>query len=333
MEAAAHPHRRVAERLKAPAEAVFHSSSRWPALVALLIAPAAVIGYLLGHRSHSVPAPAPRTHSFYAADTLLESPAAWSAATRVPTIPGLTLRAPVALAPRGDALVGGIIVGQLPERGVTPLPATLLARVSPAPHAEVVSLAETQAYRYANLRVAAFANALELYAIPRSGGGMTGVACYGPAMGSAVVRTCEQMVAALKLVGQPRGPNLSVERVYAGKLASLVGALDQQRQTLRQQMREHVSQSGVAQVAKSLSLSFAAAARSLSTLEAPLPAGRAHALLYHALHRAAGAYATLAGAAGSSNASYEAARTAVDAAEREVSAALEDYGLIGYGRA
>jgi hypothetical protein len=90
----------------------------------------------------------------------------------------------------------------------------------------------------------------------------------------------------------------------------------------------------VAQLARTLSQSFASAATALSALEAPLPVGHAHALLFHALKRTSSAYTALAAAAASSTlSSYEAARASVDAGEREVSTALEDYSLVGYGRA
>ncbi len=310
------------------------TGTRWPALVALLIVPAAVLGFMLGHRGHTSPAPPPRTHPVYAADALLESPITWTTVAQAPSIPGVPLQAPVALAPQGGTSQGGIVVGQLVGQGVTPLPAALVASVTPAPHGEVVSLAETQAYRYAGLHIAGFPDVVELYAIPRTGGGTTGVACYAAQAGSETMHTCEQIVAALKLVGEPRGPNLSVEPVYAGKVAALVAALDQQRASLRTQIGKESSLSAVAQLARSLSQAFTSAAGALSALEAPLPVGRAHAELYQALRRSAAAYSSLAsGAASGSLSSYEAARASVDAAEREVSTALEDYSLLGYGRA
>jgi hypothetical protein len=313
---------------------VFDSGSRWPALVALLIVPAAVLGFVLGHHGHTIAAAPPRTHAVYAADAVLEAPASWTTTAPAPAIPGLTLQSPTTLAPRGAPASGGILVGQLGSEGITPLPATLLAHVAPAPHGEVVSLAETQAYRYANLRPAGFAGALELYAIPRTGGGTTGVACYAQQAGSEAMRACEQIVAAMRLVGQPRGPNLSVEPVYAGKVAALVAGLDQQRQTLRGEISRQTSRPAVAQLARALSQSFTSAAGTLARLEAPLPAGRAHAQLYGALKRTAAAYVALAnGASSNSLASYETARASVEAGEREVSAALEDYSLLGYGRA
>jgi hypothetical protein len=313
---------------------VSETRSRLPALVAILVVPVAVIGYALGHRGHTTAAPPPRTHAVYAADALLEPPVSWTAAPAAPAVPGLALQGPVALAPRGDTAVGGVVVGQLAGEGVTPLPASLLANIAPAPHGEVVSLAETQAYRYPGLHVAGFAGTLELYAIPRAGGGATGVACWAPQAGSEVMHTCEQIVAAMRLVGQPRGPNLTVESTYAGKVAALVATLDQQRQTLRSQISRQTSRPAVAQLARTLAGSFTTAAATLSALEAPLPVGRAHALLYHGLQRTAAAYTALASAASASSlSSYESARASVSAGERDISTALEDYSLLGYGRA
>jgi hypothetical protein len=313
---------------------VVEAGTRWRSLVALLIVPVAVAGYALGHKGHTVAAAPPRTHPVYAAGAVLESPLDWTTSAQTPAIPGLSLQAPVTLAPKGDGGAGGVVVGQLPRGGPTPMPATLLAQVTPAPRGEVVSLAETQAYRYAGLRVAGFADVLELYAVPRADGGTIGVACYASNAGSGTMRTCEQIVAVLKLVGQPRGPNLTVEPVYAGKVAALLGGLDQQRQNLRTQISRQTSRTVVAHLTQTLSQSFTSAANVLSKLEAPLPAGHAHALLFHALRRTASAYAELAAAASANSLSaYEAARANVNSAESEISATLEDYSLIGYGRA
>jgi hypothetical protein len=300
-------------------------------MVFLLVA-VAFLGYQVGHkRSHATPGVKNRTIS--TASISLTYPPNWRPAAAAPTIPGLSLAHSVVLAPDGDAAHAGLITGQLPANEPSPLPGRFLAAIGSLPNTEVVDLVETQSYRYGRLHVKGFdRTTLNLFTIPNPGGSPTALLCYASAAFSAELRTCEQIVAKLTVVGQPPNYDLVPESGYAGRLSASIGALDEQRVKLRSEMSSGVAPATVQRLATRLAAGFAHTAASLLLLEQPsLAAGQEQAALSRALLRARDAYTALAAAAASESPSRVAvAQKQVSEAEANINTVLESFALLGY---
>jgi hypothetical protein len=299
------------------------------ALVAVLVV-VAILGYMAGH-ARSRAAPAEKSRTIVAGSVLLNYPSNWRPAAAAPQIPGLSIAHPVVLSPDGNAARAGLVTGQLPGGEPTPLPARFIARVRRLPDTEVVDLPETQAYGYARLSIPGFDRMLSIYALPSPGGNTTVLACYASAAFSAYMRTCEQSVATLTLVGQQPSYDLTPESGYARRLSASIGVLDGQRVALRREMRSGAAPGTVQRLATRLAAGFANAAASLSLLEPSFATGQAQASLSRSILRTRDAYTALAAAATAESPSRSAAaRRRVYEAETDVNAVLESFALLGY---
>jgi hypothetical protein len=300
-------------------------------LAAPILIIVALLGYLAGHgRSAAAPPPpVEKTRTISAATVTLDYPAGWQTASAAPKIPGLSLAHATVVAPEGEATQAGLVTGQLPAGEPSPLPSGFVAKLHALPHTEVVSLPETQAYRYTQLNISGFALPLTLYAIPDPGGHPTAVACYATNSLAAFMRTCELIAARLKLAVQAQSYVLTPDSAYARQVSALLGPVSAARAMLR---RETGSQPAPA-VVQRLEGAIAQAATSLSALQPPPAAGQAQAALSNALWRARDAYAALAAATGTgSPGAYSAAQARVSTAEASVDAALGSFALLGYAQ-
>ncbi len=291
----------------------------------------AIFGYMTGHgRSHV--ASGGKSRTIYATSVLLDYPSDWQSTAATSGIPGLSIAHPVVLAPEGDSAHAGLIAGQLPAGEPSPLPERFIDRIGRLSDTGVVDLPETQAYRYARLSIPGFNRTLSLYAIPNPGGNPTVLACYASAGFSAYMRTCEQIVATLTLVGQQPSYDLAPEPGYARRLSASIGVLDAQRDASRREMRQGASLPTVQRGATRLAAGFANAAASLSLLEPSLFATtQAQAALSRSILRTRDAYTALAAAATAESPSrFAVARRQVYEAEAGVNAMLENFALLGY---
>jgi len=310
-------------------------------LVALAVVIVAIVGYVVGVAARSGGGHAQSTTArtatqrpAFASSVLFESSSGWKPAAAGPQIPGLPISHAFTFGPGGEANHAGLITGQLAGGEPSPLPARFVAELRSLPDTQVVTLSQTEAYRYAHLRIGGFGPSLTLYAIPDPGGNPTVLACYTTAGYAADMRTCEQIVTTLRTVGQTGSNDLAPDPTFAAQVSSTIAALDRQRVRMRSEMGAETSPATVDRLATSLSAQFAAAAASLAQLEPSPPVGQAQAALARALQRGHEAYAALAAAAGAGNlGAYESARTQVYEAEADVSAALENFALLGYSHA
>ncbi len=299
--------------------------------VVLLLAAAAIIGYLTGN-SHSNGASNGLMRTLSTASVLVEYPSGWQRTAPGPEIPGLSVVNAVALAPRGNGAQAGLIVGKLPEGEASPLPRSFVARIGQLPDTEVVNLLEIQAYKYPKLTIPGFERKLAIYSIPNPpNGDGTVLACYASAAFSSYMRACQQIVATVTLVGESQHYELTPEPTYARELNSSLEVLNGQRVALRREMGSRTALATAQRAAARLAEAFASAGASVSALEPPLAAHRAQTTLSDSISRAHEAYAALAAAAGEeSTARFPAARTQVYEAEASVNNALEGFALLGY---
>jgi len=289
----------------------------------------AAIGYLVGHRgSHSPPTEKLLTASV--ASVLLTYPSGWQTVTSPPQIPGLSITHQLVLAPAGNATHAGLLAGALPAEA-SPLPRAFIAQLRALPATEVVNLLGSQAYRYPRLNVPGFERQLTLYAIPSPSGEATALACYASGGFAADMQTCEHIVATVTLVGQSQSYDLNPNPGYAHQLTASIGALDQQRLTLRREMSLQAPSLTLNREALRLASVFAHTAGSLSTLEPSLAASRAQSALVASLVQARDAYDAFAAAVSEGGPSGPAAASQrVNQAEASVDNALEDFALLGY---
>ena len=302
-----------------------------PILLAAL-ALVAVCGYLAGSHRVSSPVaaedPPASTRVLSNAGLLLEYPLQWRRGGTAPV--ALPLASPVTLQ-AGPSSASGLLSGRLQAGEAGPLPASFLRSLHAAPHAEVVNLVSTQAFRYSGLQVPAYAGALDVYVIPGEGTQPRVMACYSPQRLTAASQQCERIVAAVTLTG-PAAFNLTPETTYAGEVATVVGALDQERSRTRRAMASGDSAAAVGAAASELAATMSSSAASLAALQPPQVAAQAGTALAHALRAAGSAYAALALAAHNESVdAYDAAREQVVGAEAEVDRALETLALLGYG--
>jgi hypothetical protein len=311
------------------------SSSRRivPPVVVPVLVVVAIVGYLMGiHRASGVPAasssagPAQETRIASGSSVLLEYPTGWQPAGAPTAIPGLSIAQPLLLAPGGHADHAGLLSGQLPAGGSSPLPASFLVLVRGIPHTEVVTLDNLQAYSYSGL--SGYDRTLDVYVIPTVGQSPTALVCYAASGFSKYLQQCEQIVAKVTLVGQT-SYDLSPSAAYAAQLSGLIAGLERERQSLRRQM--HLQPAAGGTLATTLAARFAAAAASLAALEPPQPASAAQAALATALIGVGDAYTALAGtAAAEGPAGYAVAEGKIQEAEAGVNTALESFALLGY---
>jgi len=311
------------------------SARSLPQMLVPVLVVIAIAGYLLGIKhvqSPSVTEAAEKTRVAYGASVLLKYPNGWSPTAGVPTIPGLTVSSPLVLAPNGNSANAGLLSGQLPHGGTSPLPESFIAELEGVPHTEVVALVNVQAYRYSAVRVHGYEPTLELYVVPNSSENPTVLACYAsPGFGS-VLHECEDMVAKLTLTGVSSF-NVNPEPGYARRLGTLITTLDSERVLLRQEMSAAgVTPAAVGILARKLADKFNAVAESLTVLEPPIAAAPAQAALAAALVQARDHYQHLGTiASGQLQAHYDEARHGVSDAEKSVDSALESFALLGYG--
>jgi hypothetical protein len=309
-----------------------------PVLLAVAIA-----GYLVGasHPSAGAPvsirAPLGRTAGV-SNPVVLEYPSVsgWQAASGAPArVPGLAVVQPLVLAPAANTAEAGLIAGQLAGGGSSPLPVQFLAELRGVPTAEVVSLLNTQAYRYRGLAPIGFREELTLFAIPATTGATTAIVCYArpsPAA-SGHMKACERLAGKLTLglEAQSHVP-LTPDAGYAGQIAEVVGRVEELRVALRPAMgSRRAAPAALSALAVRLADGLTEASRSLAVVQPPAPAGWTQVTLSKALLRTGDAYLALAAAARAKRpAAYGTARRGVYEAERNLASALKGYGLLGY---
>ncbi|HEY7962322.1 MAG TPA: hypothetical protein VID29_10395 [Solirubrobacteraceae bacterium] len=305
-------------------------------LAAAVLVALAILGYTIGHgRPAAAPAaPQAPTRTILTSSLLLTYPADWTSLGSGPAIPGLSIAGAVTIAPAGAGASAGLLTGQLPGGEQDPLAPGFLARLHGLPQTSVVGLAETQAYRYAMLNLAGFERALTLYVIPNPGAAATVLACYAAATAARYMGACEQIVASLRLQFAPASYSLTPDAGYAHEVSAALAKTEAARTALRGKLRALGAQPAAQRPARTLAHALAAAAASLSAVQPPPAASQVQMMLAQALARTAGAYTTLAAAAGGAGAGgYAAATARVYGAEAEIEAALRAFSLLGYAPA
>jgi hypothetical protein len=242
----------------------------------------------------------------------LPFPDTWRRAADGLEVPGLRLRAPIALAEReGDGLLSA---GTTAATGRALLPPGLLDRLEEPPKQDdPVRLGALDAYRYSGLRPRGFKGPLTLFVAPTTEGVAT-VACTSPG--------CERVATGLRLA-RGKAFALGADRSYLRKLDAAIGRLNAERKRDTGKLQDAGQPTGQASAARSLASDFRRARRALAGLVVSPAVLGASRSVRAALARTERAYGRLAAAAGDGDAAaYERARDDVSAGETALDRAL-----------
>ena len=273
----------------------------WSARRALLLgllaltAIAVVSGWLLSGRIGARPgdgAAAPAT----AGPLALAVPAGWKVVERPPTVPGLGLRDPIAIAPSGGDGRSGLVAGPVEEQGAVPV--SFLKRLGvPVSPEETVRLGPGDAYRYQRLRPPGFdGRELTLYLLPTTGPVAT-IACFAPPGGSVgFMADCEQAAKSLELDGVRPAP-LGTSEAYSGALERTMRRLNERRETLRGRLAAARTADGQGGVCAELASAYEAAVDTLVSRSLGAAERQANSGVVAVLERTSDAYGRMASAA------------------------------------
>jgi hypothetical protein len=305
---------------------------------ALILITLAIVGYVAGS-GRSTAAPAGSTSEASNAATTLNYAAgsSWRSAAAAPTIPGLTIAQPLILAPGGNGARAGLVVGEMRNSEFGPLPPQFLADLHQPPEAEVVDLANTQAYRYQRLSDAGSPLGLSLYTIPTSPTRAMALACYAAPGSAGYMPACERLVSTLTIATANPQTEVRATSVltpdpgYGRRIGAAASRVNALLGTLRPALHKSGLQSTASGLAERLADGLTVVAESLSKVKPPAAAARAQVTLAQSLKQVSAAYSSLrAGASAGSTDGYAIARTQVYAAEAGLSTALRNFTLIGY---
>jgi hypothetical protein len=301
---------------------------RRPVLLAVVVVvAAAVVGFLIAHGSSAPVTSAPALDQHASAGLLQVSfPSGWQRRSP-PGSPALALKDELALAPKGSA--GGVLViGRTDTTDRTLLPQSILAALSTAPTAQIVTLRGGQFDRYLDLAARGVSGRESVYALPTTVGTVLGVCLQGTG-GTSFTSTCERIVGSIKLAsGSVLGIGPSAG--YASGLSAAITKLNADRSVPASQLRNARVPAAQATAAAALATAYLNAASSVTRLQAGT-AQSANLAVAGALRSTGNAYTALGRAAAGSNATgYASATKSVTLAQNALSAAFSQLAKLGY---
>jgi hypothetical protein len=292
---------------------------------------AAVVGFVVGGSGGTKDSSAGKPAAAANADLEALFPKGWTKVSSATQIPGMTMSAPIAMAPPGAKGNQSVVVGQVKQGAANPalLPSGFLQALGldpgQLPPRAPVQLSRTklQAFRYPNLRPRGLSKAVTLFTVPTSAGVAT-LACVDPET------NCEAIANTLKLnagTAFPVGPS----KDYAAALGKTLGGLDKKVAPARAGLQGAKTPKAQAAAARTLSSAYGGAAKTLAALKISPADASINTQLSGALKQTGQAYGKLAAAARSGNKrGYAKARTTVQRGEQAVAGALQGIQTAGY---
>ena len=302
------------------------------ALIATLGVAGAVGGYLLGSGgSDPEPAGEALTNSASAGSIELSFPDGWRRVSEDPGVPGVRFKDPIVLAadaPRGARLVAG----QVNATGPALLSSGLVGRLPGDPgEGRPVRLNDVAALYYRGLRPRGQQGALQVYAVPTTGGVAT-IACTTSAGAQAADfwSDCESVATTFRLTGAEPYP-LGPRQEYADSLRKTLGELARARRAGTAKLSQAGTPEAQAAAASALAGSYRRAGDAVEAIETS-PADRAaNGTLASALMHTASAYAAAAEAARAGDeAAYADAQRALRAGQARIPRSLRAFEQLGY---
>lgn len=303
-------------------------SSGWPVGPILAVAALVLIGVaalLIGGAERGSSSPGLTT--VVAGSTVaFHAPGNWVPSIGDPTaVSGMSLKGAVAAAPP-SASSSGASAGTTDATGERLLPASFVSQVEGTlPEPDAVDLGQLEALRYRGLVLRGSGEELTVYASPTTAGVAT-LVCASTDGEPVSDETCDSIAATLTLT-RGRALPLAVPVATERRLAATVKALNVSRRQGRRRLHRAADISAQATAARALAESFRTAAIRLGRIEAsPALAGEIEGAQAAATASAA-SYSDLAAAAKRGDRSaYRRAGAKVDAAEKQLRAALTRLG-------
>jgi hypothetical protein len=318
----------VADAATAPLPAAARAPARVsPGLVAAAVVGVValgVIGYLVGHSGSKGTKTPANNSSASAGPITVTFPDTWQRVNSVPPIPGLTLKNPVAVAPKGGQTVGTLTAGMVTAADPSLLPVTFKKRLSgPAPKGEPVRLGTVQAYRYTGLKPNNFPQELTVYTVPTDAGVAT-VACSARAAEAGTfLPQCESAASTLTL-SSAKAIDLGVPPSYAKTVNNTIKKLQAQRAAALKKLKTATTPGAQAAAARQVAAAYAGAATTLASQQGGPQVDAANTAIVAALRAGAAGYTQIAsGAAADDAGRYTTGTSAVKKADSGLQKALK----------
>jgi hypothetical protein len=254
----------------------------------------AVVGFVVGS-SGGGGTETPANNSSASAGVLtITFPDTWQRVASAPPIPGLTLKDPIALAPKGGPAVGALTAGMGTSSDPTLLPASFKSSLSnPPKQGDPVNLGQLQAYRYTGLKPKNYPQELTVYTVPTDAGVATIACSAAAAQAASYLPECERAASTLTLSGA-QAFDLGVPKAYADSLNGTISKLQSARKAGLARLKAAKTPAAQASAARQIAAAYAAAARTLAGLKGPPQLGATNTAIITSLRRAQGGYASMA---------------------------------------
>ncbi|MEA2221039.1 MAG: hypothetical protein QOJ35_3665, partial [Solirubrobacteraceae bacterium] len=260
----------------------------------------------------------------------LRFPTEWETLPAPPEIPGLPFQDRIAIGPRAASGRQALLAGRVTASGTRLLPAKLVAGQdgTDAPH-DAVRIGKADAFRFANLHPAGLTGAATIYLL-LTDRGRTAIACYAATPSPAFDRSCADVAASLELTGA-KALDLAPSPRYATALTRALADAASMRTAGGRRIAAAKTSVAQAAAAGDLAKAYAAAARRLRQLPAPVVARDANGAIATALDDTGAAFSRAATAARTHDrGGYRRAGAAVRRADAALRSAVGALGQLGY---
>lgn len=303
-------------------------STRIWGIGALAIVGLAVAGFVGGSHTASDTQKTvvdPSQRDVKAGSLAVAAPVSWKKAS-APSLPGLTLRRDLSVAP---SAAGGLTAGTVKRSYPTFLPASFRKAIGSraVQRRQLVKIGGLSAYRYSNVTPRGYDGSMTVYAIPQSKSEWL-AACWGAS--GAPPKQCEDVAASLSVAGA-KDYELTPSPSYAANVRGAVSTLNSARKRDLAALSKASTQKAQGTAANQVAAGYSTLARRLAAAGPTPYAAPANAKIVAAARSTQRAYAVLATAAAAGNRGrYDAARTLVRKREAQLRAALSQLARLGY---
>jgi serine/threonine protein kinase len=302
---------------------------RRAAVLALVVAiVAGVLGFVIApsKNTSSQAAGPPLIGSAASGPLTISFPGGWThapsaAVAHLPLTNQLTVSA---AAPAG----GTLVMGTASSSGAGLLPASFVSALSSPPSPQIVTLGKAQFYRYLDVTPAGASGPETVYALPTSVGSVVAV-CQANSGSATFPSACERVVATLQVAGTvfALGPNPT----YASGLSAAMAKLTTARNGAQAQLSGAKSPARQASATNSAATAYSQAAAAVQKLTPGPQAQSANSAIAAALQKLTAAYTALGRAASRHDGgAYASARSQINAATGQLSAAFSQLTKLGY---
>jgi hypothetical protein len=297
------------------------------ALVAVVVVALGVAGYLVGSGGKKK-TEAPANNSSASAGALtITFPDTWERVDQAPPVPGLNLKNPISVSPKGGPAVAVMTAGTAPASDASLLPKSFVSALSsPLPKPDPVQLGKLEAYRYSGLKPKSYPQELTVYTVPTSVGVATVTCSATQAQASDFLTACERAASTLTLSGA-EAFDLGIPQSYTKALDDAIAKLQADRAAALKRLKAAKTPDAQASAARAAAAAYGAAVKKLQSQKGGPQVEAANAAIVAALRQGQAGYTQMAaGAAAADSGRYKAGAAAVKKADAALQKALQSLG-------